>query len=120
MIYKNTMKIQQTFRAYALAAALSLVPVAAAAQSIINPLNYNTLDQAIDAILGVLINLGAIALVVFFVYAGFNFVAAQGNPEKLEKARRALGWSIVGAAILLGAKALSVLIQNTLRPIMNS
>ena len=85
-----------------------------------NPLCYSTLDAAISAILGVLINLGAVILVLFFVYAGFMFVSAQGDPKKLEKAKSAFFWTVVGGIILLGAQALSVLIQQTLQPIFSA
>lgn len=95
--------------------------VAYANVGILNPLGngYNTLDTAINAILNVFIYLGSIALIVMFVYAGFMFVAAQGDPKKLETARKAFFGTIVGGIILLGAEALSQLIQNTIKPILS-
>jgi len=56
--------------------------------------------------------------VVFVVYSGFLFVAAQGNSEELAKAKRNFFWTIIGVALLLGAWALAVLIKGTIDPIL--
>jgi hypothetical protein len=47
------------------------------------------------------------------VYVGFQFVAAQGNEEKLRTARNALIWTIIGGAVLLGAEVIMRVIQAT-------
>ena len=47
------------------------------------------------------------------VYVGFLFVAARGNEEKISSARSALVWTVVGGLILLGASAISAVIQAT-------
>jgi hypothetical protein len=41
-------------------------------------------------------------------------VTAGGNEEKLSKARQAFLWTVIGIAILLGAKVLSVVICGTI------
>lgn len=57
----------------------------------------------------------AIPIVVFMViYAGFLFVSAQGSVEKLERAKRAITYALIGALILLGAQAISALIEGTI------
>jgi hypothetical protein len=48
------------------------------------------------------------------IYCGFLFVFARGNSEKLTHAREALLWTIIGAAILLGALAIATMIQGTI------
>jgi len=40
-------------------------------------------------------------------------VTARGNPESLKKAKDALLYSVLGAAILLGAWAIAQLISDT-------
>jgi hypothetical protein len=47
------------------------------------------------------------------VYVGFLFVAAQGNEEKIRSARSALVWTVIGGLILLGAKAIALVIEQT-------
>ncbi len=79
-----------------------------------NPLgNIDSLPKLIDAILGAVVELGSVLLVVMLVYVGFLFVLARGNPEEISKARSALIWTLIGGLILLGAKAIEVVITAT-------
>lgn len=80
-----------------------------------NPLEANSVSEVLLSLFGVLINLGAVAVVLAIVYAGFLFVAARGNPEELNKAKRTLFWTIIGSLILLGAEVIATIIQNTIK-----
>lgn len=81
-----------------------------------NPLqNIDSLPELIDAILHAVVQIGAILLTVMLVWVGFLFVVAQGNPEKLSTARSALIWTVIGGLILLGAEAISQVIQATVK-----
>src|SRR3989344_3970098 len=51
----------------------------------------------------ILLQIGAILAVVMTIYAGFLYVTAQGDTAKIKKAHDALLYTIIGAAILLGA-----------------
>lgn len=89
-------------------------PAASAPVTLENPLkDIETLDQLLTTILGAVVYLGAIFVTIALIYIGFLFVAAQGNPEKLKKARQALMWTLIGGLILLGAQAISLAIQST-------
>jgi hypothetical protein len=86
----------------------------AASGGLKNPLNnICNLQQLLDAILGAIVDLGSIFLIFMLVYVGFLFVAAQGNEEKIRGARAALIWTLIGGLILLGAKAISLVISST-------
>ncbi len=66
-----------------------------------------------NALIGALkIGIPVVALAI--IYSGFLFVFALGNPEKLKKARDALLYSVIGAAILLGSWAIANLIVSTI------
>ncbi len=52
-------------------------------------------------------------IVLMIVYTGFLFVAAQGNATKITQAREALVWTVVGALVVLGAKAIALAIEAT-------
>jgi hypothetical protein len=86
---------------------------AAPAGGLRNPLQFDTLQAFLVAILDALILILFPFLVLALVYAGFKFVAAQGKAEALVEARRAFLWVLIGALIILGAKALSMAIQAT-------
>ena len=52
-------------------------------------------------------------LVVCIIYSGFLMVTAGGNEEQVSKAKLWIFWTLVGAAIILGAKVLADLIKGT-------
>lgn len=52
-------------------------------------------------------------LVVMFLYACFMFVTARGNTEKLGEAKQALMYTLIGIAIVLGAKGIAAIIGHT-------
>jgi hypothetical protein len=79
-----------------------------------NPLNnINSFPEFLTAILGGVVQIGTIILIMMLVYVGFLFVAARGNAEKLQGAKSALVWTIIGGLILLGATSIQLVIQGT-------
>ena len=80
----------------------------------VNPINAPTLQDFLVAILNSVIFILFPILVLMMVYTGYLFVAAQGRPEKLQEARRALVWTIIGSLIVLGSRALALAVQATI------
>lgn len=81
---------------------------------ICNPIAAGSLSGLLIAILGIARDIGFIVGIFFIIYAGFLFVTAQGNEEKLKKAKNAFLWSVIGMAILLGAQIFANAIQETI------
>lgn len=81
---------------------------------ILNPLaTTSTLPDLIQTFLIGAIKIGIPIVALAVVYCGFLFVAARGNSEKLTKAKDALLYTLIGAAILLGALAIAKMISAT-------
>ncbi len=81
---------------------------------ICNPLNGNgDLFTFLNNILAGVMKLGAIACIIAIIYAGFLFVTAAGDEGKIKTAKLVLLYTVIGAAILLGAKVISTVIQTT-------
>ena len=78
-----------------------------------NPLGYNDLASFLADILDAVVLIAFPFLILALVYAGFLFVIAQGNESKLSEARRTFIWVLIGALLVLGAKALAVAINAT-------
>ena len=53
-------------------------------------------------------------VVIMLLYTGFLFVVARGNSEKLTAAKQALMYALIGAAIVLGAKGLALVMQSAI------
>ena len=89
-----------------------------ASGKICNPIpNITTLQGFIKALLEGIIKIGLPFLVLAIIYCGFLFVEAQGNEEKLTKAKDAILWTLIGAAILIGSWAIALLITETVTSI---
>ena len=97
-------------------ALLFIVPFFAAAQTgLDNPLKSKTLPELLTAVLGFVQTIGGIFVVLMLIWTGFKFVNAQGNSTELQAARKTLFWTVLGALVLLGATAISLGIQETVK-----
>lgn len=67
-------------------------------------MNMEQLGNSITSIMGYLF--GVIA-VVMFVIAGILFLTAAGSPEKIQQARNAFMWGVVG--VIVGIIAFSII-----------
>lgn len=90
--------------------------------TLMNPLGNNVcssngtcLMNFLNSILKLVIQIGAVVVVLMLVYVGFLFVVAQGNESKLTTAKNALLWTVIGALVLLGAQAIASGIQATIQ-----
>jgi hypothetical protein len=82
---------------------------------LVNPLGEGTtLNSFLLSILSIVTDtIGPVIVILMLVYVGFLFVTAQDNSTKISAAREMLLWTVVGALILLGAKAIAMGIQAT-------
>ncbi len=92
------------------------IPVAYATGSVtlINPLHANTIQELIFFVIDLAMNVGVVIAVIMIIYAGFNFIMAQGDPGKLKDARNFFYGVIIGLAVLIASKVIVQIIQNTL------
>ncbi|MEI7765243.1 MAG: hypothetical protein WCI93_01510 [bacterium] len=88
-------------------------PVDPKATTIINPISATSLTDLIQSVLVGVIKIGLPIIALAIIYCGFLFVAARGNSEKIGKAKDALLYTLIGAAILLGSWAIALLIKDT-------
>lgn len=58
-------------------------------------------------------------LALAILYTGFLFIQARGNATKLEEAKKALKWTLIGGAIILGAYVIATALQGTIKDIIS-
>ena len=75
-----------------------------------NPLVFTDIQDLLAAILNVIVVIAIPIVVYFLIYAGFLYVVARGNPEKVQRASRALLYGVIGGVIILGAFAITEII----------
>ncbi len=80
-----------------------------------NPLPDITSVQAFIAkLLDLVVQIGLPVVVLMIVYCGFLFVTARGDTEQLKTAKTAIVWTLIGAAVVLGASVISQAICGTI------
>jgi len=63
-------------------------------------INANTIiGNLIKILLGIV---GSIALALF-IYSGFNWMTAQGNPEKIKNSQQTMLWAAIGLLVIFGS-----------------
>lgn len=78
-----------------------------------NPLAFPSITELMLALLNMVIIISIPLIVFFLIFAGFKYVTAQGNPEKIQEANRALLYGVIGGVIIVGATAILQIVQNT-------
>lgn len=87
----------------------------ASAEPYPNPLgDVNTIPDFLSLVLQGLSMLLLPLVVIFIIYAGYLFVTAQGEERKIQKARTALLWTLIGAGVILGAQIMANILSDTL------
>lgn len=80
-----------------------------------NPLSgVSTISEFVKKILDVVLTIGIPIVALAIIYSGFLFVAARGNTEKLSQAKKTFLYTIIGAAVLLGAWLLAQVLSETI------
>lgn len=78
-----------------------------------NPFNSTSLKCLIYEMVTIFVNVMAVVAALYIIYAGFKFIAAQGNQQKLIEARRTFLSAIIGTAIILGAWVIVQFVTNS-------
>ncbi|HEY4521790.1 MAG TPA: hypothetical protein VJH05_01470 [Candidatus Paceibacterota bacterium] len=80
--------------------------------AITNPLKADDIPALILSIAEFARNIGLPIAIIFIVYNGFLFVSARGDEKKLETAKAGIKWSLIGAALIVGASFLAEAVVN--------
>jgi len=87
------------------------IPFAINAVDIINPITYNTTAELIGALVGFLMKIAIPIAVMMIVVAGFYFITAAGEPEKINTAKKIVLWTLIGLGIVLLARGFTEVIE---------
>lgn len=86
-----------------------------------NPLGgISNINQFIETALEIILTIGVPVIAFFIIWAGFNFVTANGNEAKLKTAKAQLYGAVIGAAFILGAWVIATAIGATANELVNS
>lgn len=82
-------------------------------QHFCNPIAANDLSGLLSSLLRVLTAIGAVVVVFFIILAGFNYVTARGDEKKIQSATKTFTWTVIGAAVILGAQVIADALKGT-------
>lgn len=85
-----------------------------------NPLRANSLVELLQEFVRVVVMIAIPVAAVFIIYAGFLFVTAGGNEQKIASAKKTFFWTIIGVIILLGAGIIIQVITETVGELSSS
>jgi len=82
--------------------------------TICNPVpSITSIPNLIQTLLTGVLQIGIPIVALAIIYCGFLFVKARGKPEEITKAKDALLYTIIGAAILLASWSIAQMISST-------
>ncbi|MBP9701269.1 MAG: hypothetical protein KBD54_02645 [Candidatus Pacebacteria bacterium] len=84
-----------------------------------NPLKVNTIQDAVKFFVNTLVKIAIPFIVIFFIWAGFKFILAQGNPTKVGEAKKMFWYTIIGTLLILGAWTITNAIIGTVNSIIS-
>ncbi len=81
---------------------------------ITNPLQAKDLTELLNNIINFLLTLAAPIAVIMMIYAGYLFITASDNEEKVKTARKTMLYVVIGIAILILSKGVVTLVSSFL------
>lgn len=90
------------------------VGTATAAVTLVNPIGYNDFPSLLFAIAdGIAVLIGSLA-VIMIIWSGILFLLSAGDPTRIQKAKSALIWAIVGIVVAISAGVIIETIKGIL------
>ncbi len=73
-----------------------------------------SLGDVVSRVIKVLLSFLGVLFFILLIYAGFTWMTAAGNEEKITKAKKTMAAAVIGVAIILVAYAITVFVINSL------
>ena len=73
-----------------------------------NPLATGSFIDLIFVLIDIIFTIGIPIAMLFILYGAFLFMTSAGNEQKLNQAKGAIMWAMVGFGLLLAAKGIVV------------
>jgi hypothetical protein len=87
---------------------------------LINPLGgIDSIEGFLEKLFNIVLRIAIPIIALAIIYSGFLFVTAQGKEDKLTTAKNTLMFTLIGAAIILGAWVIANALSETVNDIRN-
>lgn len=85
-----------------------------------NPIKATSVSALLNQLLDFFVQLGVVAVTMGIIYSGFLYATARGNTSKITKAHETFYLTIIGAAIVLGAFAITQVVGDTAKQLFGN
>lgn len=82
-----------------------------------NPLKVDSIQGALKLFMDAVLRIAIPFIVIFFIWSGFNMIAARGNKEKLGDAKKMFWYTILGTLLILGAWTITNILIGTINTV---
>ena len=79
-----------------------------------NPLKATNITDLLNRLLNILLIISGSLVVLMIMWAAFLFVTSEGMPQKIQQAKDAVKWAVIGFLIVVSAKAIFNIIGTIL------
>jgi len=93
----------------------ALQPALAQQFQLESPIEHETFGDLIDAIIKFVFNIALVLAPLFIIIGGFYFVAAAGDPSKIETGKKIIFYTLIGFLIILLSRGLVVIIKDLIK-----
>lgn len=83
-----------------------------------NPLKATTIQEAIALFMRIIIKLAIPVIILMYLWVGFSYILALGNPEKIKKVHNLLLYTVIGTLLVFGAWAITNAIVGTINAVI--
>lgn len=66
--------------------------------------------RLVQTVINIFLSVIGVLLIIYVLYAGYNWLTARGDEEKVEKAKDTLKRAVIGVIIIVAAYAISVFV----------
>ncbi len=91
-------------------------PVVPEASETILDGGYTGIETTLQTIANWMLGILLLLAVIFFIYAGFQYLTSGGEEEKVKKAKDFLVYGLIAVAVGLLAKGLISVVENLVQP----
>lgn len=86
---------------------IALLSAARAGDEFDNPVESGTFGVLITKLAAIITQVVLPLVILFLILAGAMFVFGRGNPQQITRAKTIFWWTVIGAAIIVGAWAIA-------------
>jgi len=93
---------------------LLLLPLLTLAIEFQNPLEYETFDELVTAIISFIFTIAVVVTPLMIIIGAFYLLTAAGDPKRVETGKTIISYALIGLVVILLARAIIYVIKSAI------